>query len=173
MSNKDGLSVTRQADRLAMASRLEQLLTRCGAGFERHAGGVYPGPKCIRFSIEAARGLCVGVSFDGDSWQPNTYVLSWHMKLGSTDELNEVTFGGSVNSFHRQKATYVAHGFADLCQQLEQGLSLATEGEGISGAKRSDRSLTGVFSFEHEFPFTPAVRNGLRGFLMRGRNVKA
>ena len=128
MNVKD-LSVTRGIDRAAMASQLEQLLTRCGVVFERRAGGVYPGPTCIRFNIEAARGLCVGVSFDGASCQPNTYVLSWHMKSGSTDELNEATFGGSVNRFHRQKATYVARGFADLCRQLEHGLTLATEGK--------------------------------------------
>jgi hypothetical protein len=128
MSVIKDLSVTRRADRVAMAGQMELLLARCGAAFERRAGGVYPGPTCIRFNIEAARGLCVGVSFDGASCQPNTYVLSWYMKSGSTDELNEATFGGSVNRFHRQKATYVAQGFADLCRQLEHGLALATEG---------------------------------------------
>jgi hypothetical protein len=111
-----------------MATALETLITSCGATFERREGGTFPGPRCIRLYVTAAQGLCVGIHLDGNSSQPDVFVLSWHMASGATAELNDATFGGSVNKFHRRKATYVACGFEDLRRQLEVGLRLAADG---------------------------------------------
>lgn len=122
-------SERRAADRKKMAARLEQLITECGATFERREGGEFPGPRAIYLDVTAAQGLQVTVELDGDSCQPDVHVLSWNMKIGATAELNDATFGGSVNPYHRHKATYVGHGFEDLCVQLKRGLNLAASGE--------------------------------------------
>jgi hypothetical protein len=121
------LSETRRRDRMIMATALESLITQCGAGWQRREGGTYPGAQCIQLQVNAARGLCVRVSLNGESCQPNIYVLSWHMQSGSKAQLNQATFGGAVNPYHRQKATYVAFGFADLCAQLKSGLMKAAD----------------------------------------------
>jgi hypothetical protein len=122
------LSETRRRDRMIMAAALESLITQCGANWQRREGSSpYPGAQCIELQVSAARGLSVRVSLNGESCQPNVYVLSWHMQSGSQAQLNQATFGGSVNPYHRQKATYVAHGFADLCAQLKSGLLKAAD----------------------------------------------
>jgi len=123
------LSERRAADRKKMAALLEQVITECGATFERREGGQFPGPRNIRLEVSAAQGLQVAVNLNGDSRRPGTYLLSWNMEIGATAELNDATFGGSVNPHHRHKASYVAHGFDDLCVQLKRGLDLAASGE--------------------------------------------
>lgn len=122
------LSETRAADRKKMAAAIEQLVLECGSTFTRSEGGSYPGPHCVNINVSAPEGLNVRVSFDGKSWQPNVYVLSWNMGLDATRLLNSDTFGGSVNQHHFCKATYVAHGFDDLCRQLRSGLLMAKDG---------------------------------------------
>lgn len=122
------LSESRAPDRQKMALSIEQLVAECGAAYERREGGDYPGPKAINIAIEGAGGLQLTVSFDGNSCQPNVYVMSWHMASGSDLKLNDATFGGSVNPHHKQKATYVAYGFDELCQLLRKGLMMAKDG---------------------------------------------
>jgi hypothetical protein len=122
------LSETRAPDRQKMALSLEQLVAECGATYQRSEGGSYPGPNAIKLAIEGAGGLQLSVTFDGKSCQPNIYVMSWHMASGSDLKLNDATFGGNVNPHHKQKATYVARGFEDLCHQLRCGLLMAKDG---------------------------------------------
>jgi hypothetical protein len=122
------LSERRATDRAEMARRIESLVTECGATFERTEGGDYPGPRAIQIYVRAARGLCVRVEFDGASTQADTHVLSWHTDVDSTAELSAARFGGNVNPYHRQKATYIASGFDALCERLQFGLELAKSG---------------------------------------------
>ena len=123
------LSETRKADRVTMLVLVAQLLQEFPAvEWEWEQGGAYPGPRCIQCNLVAPQGLAVTIEFDGDSCQPDVYVLSWHMQTSATAELNDATFGGSVNRCHRRKATDVAYGFADLCNQLKRGLRLACDG---------------------------------------------
>lgn len=122
------LSERRAPDRQKMALSLEQLIAECGATFERRDGGSYPGPKAIEIYIKGAEGLSVSVTFDGETCRPDVYVLAWHMALYADKKLNDATFGGNVNPHHKQKATYIAHGFEDLCQQLRKGLMMAKDG---------------------------------------------
>ena len=122
------LSERSALDRQKMASHLEPLIAECNATFERREGGNYPGPKAVQLSIAGAGGLQLTVTFDGDSCQPNVYVMSWHMAIGAHLKLNDATFGGNVNPHHKQKATYVARGFEDLCRQLRSGLMMAKDG---------------------------------------------
>lgn len=127
MSTKQ-LSARRTKDLAEMARRVASLVTTCGATFECTEGGDYPGPRAIQLYVRAARGLCVRVEFDGDSAQPDTHVLSWHMDLESEARLSNARFGGNVNPHHMQKATYTACGFDALCERLQFGLELAKSG---------------------------------------------
>ena len=123
---KKQYSERRAADREKMAQIIEGIVQECGAiSFREDAIG----PHELWVKVEAARGLRVTVDFDGDSPQPDTYVLSWYMHYDSDARLNPSAFGGDVHKLHGHKATYVAHGFDDLCQQLAKGLRLAASGE--------------------------------------------
>lgn len=122
------LSETRKADRKVMADAIESMLKRLQCEYTRlEPADIYPGKHCIMLKIEESE-LRVTVDFDGDSVQPNVYVLSWHMSYESRKQLNDATFGGSVNPYHKAKAIYVARGFDDLCYQLERGLKMAIDG---------------------------------------------
>lgn len=114
---------TRAADREAMAKQLQLLIGECGATYEREAA-----QRAIFLHISAPGGLCLTMDLDGDSPQPNVYLLSWHMSHTSERRLNDATFGGNVNPHHRRKATYLAHGFEDLKVQLSRGLKMAADG---------------------------------------------
>lgn len=122
------LTERRAPDRKQMAAAVEQLITECGAAYTRLEGGGYPGPRAIQLDLVAPGGVELSVDFDGDSPQPDVYVLSWHMGFDSTRRLNNATFGGDVNPHHKCKATYIARGFEDLCAQLKKGLLMARDG---------------------------------------------
>ena len=121
------LSTTRKADREVMSVAVAVLARHFGA--TATLSNPEYAPKDIRIDIKAARGLCVAVEFRGKSTQSNVYVLSWNMHYNSIDQLNDATFGGQVNPYHKQKATYVAYGFVELCEKLSKGLTLAKSGE--------------------------------------------
>ncbi|KWT98133.1 MULTISPECIES: hypothetical protein [unclassified Variovorax] len=131
-----GLTVLRKGDRELMAKGVEKLVRDCGATSTRREGGEYPGPRGIHVEIDTPRGLQVTVYFNGYSSQPDVYVLSWHMDLESDDTLSPAIFGGNVNPHHFRKATYVAHGYDDLCEKLRKGLDMA-----ISGVAFREREL--------------------------------
>lgn len=122
------LSVTRAMDRQKMAQELQAVIAVYCATCTRIEGEQAVGPRAIRLKVEAPRGLRVTVDLDGDSCQPDVHVLSWHMAPSATAQLNDATFGGNVNPYHKQKATYVAHGFLDLIAQLRKGLAMAVDG---------------------------------------------
>lgn len=126
---KSNLNESNKGDRTTMANLIAALVVKQGAKFEWASAEDGCGPREISLNVTAPGGLQVRVEFDGDSPQPNVYVLSWHIAFDSPRKLNVDTFGGDVNSCHFKKATYVARGFDDLCAQLTKGLSLAKSGE--------------------------------------------
>ena len=83
-------------------------------------------PRCIRLDIEA-RGVGVGVEFDGDSYldRSGKFCLAWHTLSGSSVKLSP-RFGwvarASVNPHHFGKCTAFAYGFDDLLSQLRDCL---------------------------------------------------
>jgi hypothetical protein len=121
------LTERRVFDRKKMAFLLQELIVGAGARCSQEYG--YLGNnKRIDLRVEAARGLQVTVTLNGNSVQPDTYVLSWHMAADSDAKLNEAFFGGNVNPHHKRKATYIASGFDDLKAKLQRGLTLAANG---------------------------------------------
>jgi hypothetical protein len=125
MTSTPILSERRAGDRKKMAAILEALIVDCGAKVERTQGH---GPNDISLKVVAVGGLHLNIELESKPIQPDVHVLSWHIPGRSTAELNNATFGGHVNPHHRQKATYVAHGFEDLCQQLRSGLLMCQDG---------------------------------------------
>lgn len=107
------LTETRKADRAEMVRRLEALVLSKGATCEVEPPPSIWGPRAVMVAIEAARGLALSVDFNGDSSQPDTHVLSWHVKLGCNTKL-QAGFAPSVNSCHFRKATDIANGFDEL-----------------------------------------------------------
>lgn len=133
------LTEKRAADRIKMAAILQDLIIDCGATYARRDGvaGGYPGPRVIRLEVRAPRGLCVAVDLDGESCQPDVHVLSWHMSSDTDARLSD-SFGGNVNRCHFRKATYIAHGFEDLCDQLREGLEKAASGRAFDAQREAD-----------------------------------
>lgn len=113
--------------RVRMRDLIIQLAIEHNAEWKLLSSDLYPNAE--RIALVAPGGLEVTVRFDKDSWQPNVYVLSWHMHIDSPNRLNNATFGGNVNPHHKLKATYVAQGFVDLCQKLSKGLKMAASGD--------------------------------------------
>lgn len=133
------LTETRKADRAKMAKLLAARALAAGAvraEIKPETGDrddhIYR--RCTRVAIEAARGLQVGVSFDGDTPQsrPDTHVLSWHMSLDSDARLADVFGYGAVNPYHHCKATQVAYGFEALCETVCAILAKAADGSAFS-----------------------------------------
>lgn len=120
------LTETRKADRAEMARQLVALVQSKGVPCVLEDPSIW-GPRAIMVTIEAPRGLRLSVDFDGGSTQPDTYVLSWHMKHGSTAKLRG-NFAPSVNTYHFRKATDIAHGFDNLLEIIAQRLDATLDG---------------------------------------------
>lgn len=124
--NTRTLSETRKADRQRMAELVIQLARRLGAKADYH--DVFKDrPNEVWVVIEAPGGLQLTVDFDGKSWQPNTYVLSWHMSHTSDKKLCPI-YWDRVNNVHYLKATDVAVGFDELANLLATRLAAAKSG---------------------------------------------
>lgn len=122
------LTERRAADRAEMSEKIRALAIECGAEAETVDRPHWDmSPREIVVRIKAARGLCLNVDFDGDSPQPDTHVLSWHMATGSTAKLYPHAFQ-SVNSVHFHKATDIAEGFDQLVSVLRRRLTAAAKG---------------------------------------------
>lgn len=131
------LTMTRKADRAKMAVIIADLARSLGAEAVIHPddpNGLYDG-RLTRVAVTAARGLKVSVDFNGKSWQPDIYVLSWHMDL-DTDACLDDSFG-NINPFHFRKATYTADGFEHLKEQLSRGLRKAADGSAFNAEREA------------------------------------
>jgi hypothetical protein len=118
------LTERRKKDRQTMATKLADIVRENGAEAEIRERG----KREIIVKIKAARGVCLNVDFDGESWQPDVHVLSWHTSIDSDARFKSYAFGGSVNQCHRQKATDTAEGFDQLCAVLKLRLRQISNG---------------------------------------------
>ncbi|WP_395175500.1 hypothetical protein [Roseibium alexandrii] len=118
------LTEKRKKDRQTMATVLADLVRENGAEAEIRERG----KREIVVEIRTARGVCLNVDFDGESWQPDVHVLSWHTSIDSDACFKSYAFGGSVNQCHRRKATDTAEGFDRLCTVVKRRLSQIANG---------------------------------------------
>lgn len=107
------LSERRKADRETIASAVHALALECGASSEidRAPFGDMC-PRMVMVNMQIA-GVSLHLDFDGDSPQPDVFVLSWRVDRGSDKRLAELP-GWSVNPYHFHKATDIAEGFDEL-----------------------------------------------------------
>jgi hypothetical protein len=125
------LSETRKADRAKMTAAILALAAKLGitADVGMREGESTLAPRMTMIHLEDAKGLCITVDFDGQSPQPNTYLLSWHIASNSMETLSDAFAGSSaVNPHHRLKATQVAYDFEWLCILLEAGYAKSADG---------------------------------------------
>lgn len=122
---KKQLSERRAGDRATMAQALVALAARLELSCERTD---HQDQRVTMVRLESKSGLSVMIDLDGKSQTPDSFLLSWVQSSRTPLQLNDCTFGGNVNPFHRQKATYLAAGFDELLQLLERGFTMANNG---------------------------------------------
>jgi hypothetical protein len=133
----DHLSERRKADRVKMAKILADLVTECGAETEVQVRPYETMmPQLIRVGIKAARGLRLGVDFDGKSCQHDIYVNAWNIST-KFDTCLSSAFPGDVNPFHFSKCTTVEYGFAALCRHVRQVLEMARDGSAFDAEREA------------------------------------
>lgn len=101
------LSVRRAADREHMAHAAAAALETSGAAVERD----HCGPREIILHV-ACHGASCYVDFDGDTTQPDTWIVTWN-----TDKRMSPSMG-DVNPHHGRKATRVFHSLDALIEGL-------------------------------------------------------
>jgi hypothetical protein len=131
---REMLTENKKVDRTKMAKDMEAIITVAGATFEREDGNSIE-PQCIRLNVRAAHGLRVSVEFDGQSCQPNVYVLSWN--ISHTDARLSHAFP-NVNPVHYQKSTDVCYGFEHLCFVMKRRLEVAANGTAFSAERQAE-----------------------------------
>lgn len=127
----NALTERRKSDRAKMADAVADIAREYGATATIEPEGSNSiSPRRVMVRIEAQRGLCLNLDFDGQSCQPDIHVLSWHFNH-DTDACLSDRFAsfGSLNRFHFRKATHVAYGYTNLIAMLEHCLDLAQGGE--------------------------------------------
>lgn len=84
--------------------------------------------RAVAVLIEAPHGLRLTLDFDGNSCQPNVFVMSWytHYEYPRT-KLSPAAFA-SVNPYHFGKATDVAEGFDNLRTVLRARFTAIKDG---------------------------------------------
>lgn len=124
------LTERRKADREKMADYFEGNWI-AAPGFTcnrlRSAPG-WPGERCITLLLKGPRSILLSLDFDGDSAQPDTHVLSWHIASDSEAKFS-TRFAHSTNLYHYRKATDVVRGFEALKDLMSQRISFLQSGE--------------------------------------------
>lgn len=108
------LTERRALDRLRMAELLVEAVNDAG-GAARPKESITG--RDIQLKITAPGGAYVYVEFDGESVQPDVYVVTWNIDRERRDVRFAPSFG-QVNNFHGRKATRVARGFIELRKQI-------------------------------------------------------
>lgn len=125
------LTEKRKADRFKMIAAIADLAKTLNVSSEIRIseGESTAAPRQTLIHLEDLNGLGIHVDFDGQSIQPDVYVLSWHMTHASEKKLSDAFAGyQAVNRFHRRKATQVACGFDNLISDLKSGYEKSASG---------------------------------------------
>jgi len=129
------LQERRKADRAKMAEAVRAL--ECGATAEIEYCR-YGEQRRVDVHIRADRGLQLSLDFNGESTQPDIYVLSWHMALDSDARLADDFCGiERLNTSHWRKATDVAYGLDLLLEVLRKRLECVRDGRAFSAEREA------------------------------------
>jgi len=120
------LSVTRAADRKAMAAQLKRLATENGWNCEANES-TYD-PRAIRVQVSGPGGLSVHLRLDGAS-RAGAFVLSWC--VSGSNRLTKAFENriGPVNAHHRAKATTCVNTWPGVVETVREGMVMATDGK--------------------------------------------
>ena len=127
----DALSECKTCDRISMAVLLTLAAEAAGAEVQRIE--VEFAPLTIRVVITGARGMFIGVDFNGDTRQPGVFMGTWGLPTRNTNCFDPAVMG-NVNPYHYRKATVVAHGFHALILTIQEHLRAGFDGTAFSAA---------------------------------------
>jgi hypothetical protein len=131
------LSETRKPDRQKIAQLVSELCSEYKIDHSWTREGFVEGyPKAHVIQIDAGEGLKVSVEIDGDSVQPNTWVLAWHIGFNSDARLAD-SFG-DINKFHFQKCTEVARSTFGLIDHLRSKFELIADGKAFDEKRKAE-----------------------------------
>lgn len=141
------LTERREGDRKKMAACLVTEITAAGAtaiaepcSYKR---------KRLDVEINAPGGACITVDFDGDSSQPNVYVVTWNTRYQGVFFNPDID---DVNPYHFGKATRVCEGFASLVKTLKRDVARFVDGSGYLA--HSDPRIVAMRERYHERGWT-------------------
>ncbi|MEQ8308062.1 MAG: hypothetical protein RIA09_16010 [Hoeflea sp.] len=130
------LSETRKADRQKIAQLVSDVCAEHQIDHSWTREGFVEGyPKAHVIRIDAGEGLKVSVEIDGDSVQPNTWVLAWHIDVNSDTRL--ANSFGDINPFHFQKCTEVAWNTFGLLDHLRSKFALIAAGKAFDEDRKA------------------------------------
>ena len=135
LTKADWIQETRKADRAWVIAALTAMCDAYGIdhGTELHFLG---NSRAIAITITGPRWLEVTIDLDGDSPQPDVYVLSWHISFDAPPEERKGQiiakgFAQDRNEYHRRKATDICHGARELLVTMEKRLIDMKSGKAI------------------------------------------
>ena len=116
------LTEKKKTDRKIMADALVRLCNHYEISCAVHENFL-GNSRAIAVQIHGPRGLEATIDFDGDSIQPDTFVVSWHMAFGRSPNNHVISRKfcpeEQINRSHRRKATDVCQGFECLLDTLD------------------------------------------------------
>ena len=119
-----------------MMAGVEDLLQRLGVKYERTEQETAKAcPRRLAVDLHLARELRLTLDFDGDSPQPDCYLLSWYVMRSSACPAD---IFDSVNLYHYQKATDIIHDYQGLLWLLESRLLAVQNGSAFSLEREKD-----------------------------------
>ena len=119
------LTERKKADRANMIRQVASLAIEYGAKSEVEMEPTFLGKRASIVRIFAAQGVELSIDFDGESSQPNTFVLSWVIRGDSKFSRN---FAPSANTTYFHKSTDVCEGFDCLLSILAVRLTAVRDG---------------------------------------------
>lgn len=140
------LTVKRKHNRRIMADTIEQLAKLYGMEVERQEEGADKfRSRLIALKISSGHGLNCSVYLDGDTQNPECFVVPWysvgrghHYRL--TDAFGRAA-GGSVNQYHRRKCTAVLYGYDTLLECLGRAFECIQSGEAFEKGHGDDKTV--------------------------------
>lgn len=138
------LKETRKKDREIMLLAMRRLCDKFGIVYNIHHQWLGR-KRASAIEIEGSTGLSVTIDFDGDSCQPDVFVVSWHMALRRPpNTIIRGDFAGDRNPYHKLKATDVFRGFEQLIRHMSIRLQRIAEGTATKTKESAPAETSGT-----------------------------
>lgn len=123
-------SEKKKEDRERMAMKVEEVAYKHGATVKKTPEGEDPySPRRVLLNIETPQGLGLYLAFDGQSSQPNIYVVPWCLRSRSLRLSDDFArYQGAELSYYGNKCMPVKRGFPMLLDAIDMALEMAAKG---------------------------------------------